>query len=166
MTDSTVPTLYFAYGSNLWLNQMRRRCPRNTYVGTARLSEWKWIINTAGYANVIPSQDNIVYGMIYTLTTDDETKLDGFEGVPHNYIKRILPVEFFGNSDHGVIEQGEKIIQALVYVDVERLNEGPPRTEYIYRINEAVKDAIQQGIPQDYFEKYIRRFIPAEELKN
>jgi len=165
MADST-QTLYFAYGSNLWLDQMRRRCPGSTYIGTALLSKWKWIINTAGYANVIPSQDAIVYGMIYTLTAADETKLDGFEDVPHDYIKRILPVEFFEKGDHGGRREGKKIIQALVYVDVERLNEGPPRSEYITRINKAVNDAVEEGIPQEYVEKYIRRFIPADELKN
>ncbi|GLB34706.1 putative AIG2-like family protein [Lyophyllum shimeji] len=144
---------------------MKRRCPGSTYIGTALLSKWKWIINSAGYANVIPSQDDIVYGMIYTLTADDEIKLDGFEGVPHDYHKRVLPVKFFGREDPSATDEG-KIIQALVYTDVERLNEGPPRTEYIYRINQAVKDAIQEGIPKEYFEKYFRRFIPAEEIKN
>ncbi|KAF9632337.1 hypothetical protein BFW01_g3199 [Lasiodiplodia theobromae] len=53
------PTLYFAYGSNLWLAQMRRRCPSSVYLGVARLrsngngSHWRWVINERGYANVV-----------------------------------------------------------------------------------------------------------------
>jgi len=158
--------LYFAYGSNLWHDQMRRRCPGSTYIGTAILSHWKWIINTAGYANVIPSSNDEVYGMIYTLTSDDEIKLDGFEGVPYNYHKKIIPLKLLRKSDSSFTTDEGNFVDALVYVDVERLNEGPPREEYIGRINKAVGDARKEGIPQEYIDKYIRRFIPPEELKN
>ncbi|KAF8077705.1 Butirosin biosynthesis, BtrG-like protein [Lyophyllum atratum] len=165
MADFTVPTLYFAYGSNLWLDQMRRRCPGSTYIGTALLPKWKWFINTAGYANVKESGEDIVYGMVYTLTAEDEAKLDGFEGVPYNYIKRTLPVKFFGKRN-GEVAEGREIIEALVYVDVECLVEGPPAKEYIFRVNRAVDDAVLEGVPQDYIDKYIRPFIPANRLKN
>ncbi|KAG6860592.1 hypothetical protein C0995_009482 [Termitomyces sp. Mi166 len=150
----TAQTLYFAYGSNLWLDQMSRRCPESTYVGTAILSQWKWIICSAGYANVITSTDDIVYGMIYTLTPDDEVKLDGYEGVPQNYLKYTLPVKVLKGNDQGTL------IDALVYVDVERLEEGVPRHEYIARINHAFRDGKNEGIPQEYIDKYIRKFIP------
>lgn len=33
-------TLYFGYGSNVWLDQMNRRCPENKYIGTAVLHDW------------------------------------------------------------------------------------------------------------------------------
>ena len=33
-------TVYFGYGSNLWLDQMRRRCPDSKYIGVASLSDW------------------------------------------------------------------------------------------------------------------------------
>ncbi|TKA64306.1 hypothetical protein B0A49_08227 [Cryomyces minteri] len=46
-------TLYFGYGSNLWLHQMARRCPDSTYKGIARLDGHRWIINKRGYANVV-----------------------------------------------------------------------------------------------------------------
>ncbi|KAL1648495.1 hypothetical protein SLS58_002250 [Diplodia intermedia] len=53
-------TLYFAYGSNLWLDQMHRRCPSSVYLGVGRLhgsnssnTGWRWIINERGYANVV-----------------------------------------------------------------------------------------------------------------
>ena len=53
-TDSTTnTTLYFGYGSNLWLKQMHQRCPNSTYLGIARLKDFKWIINERGYANVV-----------------------------------------------------------------------------------------------------------------
>ncbi|KAJ2894971.1 hypothetical protein MKZ38_007060 [Zalerion maritima] len=46
--------LYFAYGSNMSLSQMRRRCPQNSYIGVGTLHGYTWQINDRGYANVIP----------------------------------------------------------------------------------------------------------------
>jgi hypothetical protein len=36
----TAQTLYFGYGSNVWIDQMNRRCPESRYVGTAVLQDW------------------------------------------------------------------------------------------------------------------------------
>jgi hypothetical protein len=33
-------TLYFGYGSNIWIEQMNRRCPDNKYIGVGVLREW------------------------------------------------------------------------------------------------------------------------------
>lgn len=33
-------TLYFGYGSNLWIDQMNRRCPESRYVGIGLLPDW------------------------------------------------------------------------------------------------------------------------------
>lgn len=39
-THESAQALYFAYGSNIWIDQMNRRCPENKYVGTAELHDW------------------------------------------------------------------------------------------------------------------------------
>lgn len=143
-------TLYFGYGSNLWLDQMKRRCPSSKYIGIATLRDWKWIINNRHVANIIPSPGDIVYGMIYSLTPKDEEALDGFESVPYAYVKNIFEVE---------MADGEKV-DSLVYVDVKRLDEDTPRAEYVGRMNYAISDALEKGIPKDYVDKYLRPFIP------
>jgi hypothetical protein len=33
-------TLYFGYGSNLWRDQMNRRCPENRLIGVGELKGW------------------------------------------------------------------------------------------------------------------------------
>ncbi|KAG6853900.1 hypothetical protein C0991_012569 [Blastosporella zonata] len=120
----------------------------------------KWIINSCGYANVIPSSDDKVYGMIYTLSKDDEDELDRYEDVPHSYIKTIMPVGVLKGIGHGTL------VDALVYVDDKRLDEGSAPCEYIVRLNHAFRDGKKEGIPQDYIDKYIRKFIPEKPLKN
>ncbi|KAJ7632847.1 Butirosin biosynthesis, BtrG-like protein [Roridomyces roridus] len=149
-------SLYFGYGSNLWKQQMSARCPENKYLGIARLVDWRWIINERGYANVIPSEGDEVWALLYELSQSDEKNLDRYEGVPVDYVKQNLQVEYYG---HG--EENKKIVEALVYVDVERVTGGwPPQTEYIHRMNCGIADALAQGISQTYISKYLRQSIP------
>ena len=179
-TRESTPTLYFGYGSNMWLDQMNRRCPENKYIGTAVLQDWLvgylstcllvissttsnrcWIINQRGYANVIPSSGNYVYGFIYELNTKNEASLDVYEGAPRIYDKKIHPVQLRTSPGDGEAAT-KKTIDALVYIDTVNTSPDDPKTEYIHRINMALQDGLKNGVPQSYIDKYIRPFIPAE----
>ena len=159
-------TYYFGYGSNLWLRQMSLRCPSSTYVGIARLSSYRWMINNRGYANIVEtnSTSDVVYGLVYRLTQKDEDRLDVNEGVPIAYTKEMIPIDFWP------LDAGEKVDfsssgetkDLLVYIDRERVKDDKPKTEYIHRINMGVADAVKIGMPQDYVDDVIRKFIPAK----
>ncbi|PPQ91404.1 hypothetical protein CVT25_014292 [Psilocybe cyanescens] len=152
-------TVYFGYGSNLWLDQMNRRCPESKYIGVGSLANWRWIINERGYGNIVPSPGDIVYGLMYELSRRDEHDLDIYEG--ETYQKQIIPVNFTGTSD----SPAEGIVRSLIYVDVERKSDGSPRKEYIYRMNMGIADALKEGVPADYIDKYLRHFIPPADTK-
>lgn len=84
---------YFAYGSNLHVKQMKKRCPNSRYIGRARLSNHRWQINERGYANIVEADGHRVDGLVYEIDDKDEAKLDINEGVSKNaYQKRYLPV--------------------------------------------------------------------------
>lgn len=141
-------TYYFAYGSNLWIHQMTTRCPSTILIGTATLSSYRWVISYRGYANLVPSIPDACYGFIYTITKEDEAKLDGYEGVPGCYQKEILKLEMLDDG---------RLLEALVYIDY-RIAEGVAQTEYVTRINNGLNDA--KEIPEEWVKKYIRPFIP------
>jgi len=149
--------VYFGYGSNLWVDQMARRCPRSKFIGLGTLRGWKWFINTRGYANVIRSPEDVVYGLVYEISPSDEASLDGFEGVPWSYTKETIGIELrlAGNGK-------KSFIQGLVYIDERRVQEGEPREEYVHRINMGINDSAARGLPSWYIDKYMRKFIPAE----
>ncbi|HVU17757.1 MAG TPA: gamma-glutamylcyclotransferase family protein [Candidatus Didemnitutus sp.] len=139
--------LNFAYGSNLKLGQMRERCPGFEVAGKAVLENYRWIINTRGYANVVPSEGDHVEGFLYWLMEVDEGRLDVKEGVVGgSYRKEYLHVKFNGTPT-----------LALVYVDPVT-TEGKPKLEYVKRINEGILDAV---LSPEYVQKYIRPFVPA-----
>ncbi|KAF4464351.1 AIG2 family [Fusarium albosuccineum] len=75
---------YFAYGSNLHLQQMKRRCPGSKFIGSAQLWHYRWQINERGYANVIEDQGHWVEGLVYEINDRDEARLDVNEGVSKN----------------------------------------------------------------------------------
>ena len=92
-----VSSCYFGYGSNLWSEQMLHRCPTSEYIGIARLTHYRWMINRRGYANIVQTTDSldVVYGVIYSLLEEDKKQLDWIEGVPWAYSKEIIPIDFW-----------------------------------------------------------------------
>jgi gamma-glutamylcyclotransferase (GGCT)/AIG2-like uncharacterized protein YtfP len=116
----------------------------------------KWFICERGYANIMESKGDTVYGLVYEISQSDEKCLDGFEGVPKSYVKKNLNITFLGDKDSPTSQDADM----LVYVDVERAYYGPPKIEYIHRMNKAIADALNEGVPKEYIEKDLRAFIP------
>jgi len=168
---------YFGYGSNLWLDQMSRRCPSSPFTGVGRLRGYQWIINARGYANITKTNSSAdeVWGLIYELTPEDEERLDINEGVPEAYEKRIINVEFWDkgtllrdNSEcresTAEIPPPASVEGMLVYIDFKRSSgEGnKPKAEYVHRMNEGIRDALKEGVPRSYIDRVLRAYIPAE----
>lgn len=160
--------LYFAYGSNLWLRQMAKRCPDSPYAGIARLDGWKFIINERGPATIVRAPNDHVYGLVYELAEIDEETLDINEGVPTYYEKRYLKMTVWyasgEDNDAGVrpdvnINAPGEEAGALTYVDP-RTKEGKPREEYVFRMGMGIDDGLSKGIPKAYFDEYLRPWIP------
>ena len=138
---------YFAYGSNLWVEQMRDRCPNHRLVGFGVLKGYRWIISSRGYANIVKSSQSEVMGTIYEISESDESSLDRYEGVSYDlYRKETLDIEFDG-----------LYMACLVYIDPIE-DEGKPKPYYINCINRGIEDA---GLPHDYVQNSIRRFVPS-----
>lgn len=169
-------TLYFGYGSNLWQHQMEQRCPTSKYLGVARLNDYRWIINSRGYANVVEIQEeltmqdsaaasgkkymNEVWGLVYSLEEADEKRLDRNEGVPVAYTKEVLEVDFWDKMSGK--KRPEKSRQ-LVYINRNLTEPDEPMEEYVYRMNMGIKDALKEGVPKGYVDAVMRRFIPVVE---
>lgn len=78
--------LYFAYGSNLNLQQMLgSRCPHATPLFKARLKDWK--LTFRGCADVEHAPGESVVGGVFEITPHCESKLDLYEGYPSLYTK-------------------------------------------------------------------------------
>lgn len=178
---------YFAYGSNLHLKQMKRRCPNSKYIGHARLRNYRWQINERGYANVIEAEGHCVDGLVYEIDGRDEAKLDINEGVSKNaYTKHHMTVQLhranaalYRRPTSWIVNKGgpAKVCrlakvqtpttqylhweqEVLVYISLNYIEDSAPKDEYVDRINLGLADAKVLGIEDDYVRNCIRPFIP------
>lgn len=73
---------YFAYGSNMDIQQMSRRCPDAKFVCTATADGWRLWMDQTGYATIEPAEPGEkVEGVLWEISTADELELDRYEGV-------------------------------------------------------------------------------------
>lgn len=85
-------TLYFAYGSNMDLYQMNYRCPSSEVIGKATLNDYKLAFRGHGFATVLPSPGDAVQGVLWWIASEDERRLDFYEGYPRHYEKETVTV--------------------------------------------------------------------------
>lgn len=148
--------LYFAYGSNLLLSQMQRRCPGSAPVTAARLKGWRWLIGERGYATIAPAARGVIHGALYTLTERDVARLDINEGVSKGcYGKFRLEVEIPDQSNSKKVQT----VHALTYIDP-RIKHGEPSHAYLRR---CVHGADEWDLPESMVEKMLK-FAPKDFL--
>jgi phage replication-related protein YjqB (UPF0714/DUF867 family) len=136
---------YFAYGSNLCVEQMASRCPGASDPRPAVLADHDWLINERGVATLEPFIGSTVHGVVWTLTEYDLENLDSAEGVPDRYRRDRLTVQ----TAHGPATP-------WVYID-HRVQPGAPREGYLDRI---INGALHHGLPHQWIE-FLHRWDPA-----
>lgn len=80
---------YFAYGSNMNLEQMAERCPGARLLGLARWPGWRFLINSRGYATAREESGVEILGCLWEWTEAHGQTLDRYEGVAEGYYARM-----------------------------------------------------------------------------
>ena len=101
--------LYLAYGSNLSVEQMERRCPDAKPIGKAILPEWKLVFKI--HATIEPCKGSKVPVLVWKINDRDEQNLDRYEGYPSYYIKQ--DVELMMTDLRG---RNPRPVTAMVYI--------------------------------------------------
>jgi hypothetical protein len=78
--------LYFAYGANLNISAMTRRCPDAKPVGRFYLPGQR--LTFSGVATIVPDESATAPGALWHISCQDERNLDIFEGFPYLYRKQ------------------------------------------------------------------------------
>lgn len=127
--------LYFAYGSNINLDQMAYRCPDAEVVGPVTLEGWELLFRGSGVATIGQKDGSTVHGLLWQLTPDCERSLDHYEGYPHLYGKEPVTVRD---------AQGQELT-VMAYIMTERYRTpAVPPTPYYEGIQEGYR---QNGLP-------------------
>ena len=125
--------LYIAYGSNLNLPQMAKRCPTAKVVGTSEIKDYALVFRGSGHgavATIEPCVGSSVPVLLWKIRPDDEKALDIYEGFPRFYEKETMELML-----------DEKTIPAMVYIMTPGHRLGYPSDYYYNTILEGYKSA-------------------------
>jgi gamma-glutamylcyclotransferase len=155
---------YFAYGSNLWTDQMRTRVgsigrperpPRIARLAGYRLVFQQCEPDGNAYANIVAADAGLlgrgmsgqsVLGVVYRLNEAELAKLDAYE---RGYERRPITVVDLGRKT----TDGETL-DAVAYIvrPADDLHIGRPSEAYLSRI---ITGARQHGLPESYIDEVI-----------
>jgi hypothetical protein len=136
--------LYFAYGSNMDPDALRRRCPNARPLGPARLARHRFFIMAEGYASIIRHPQAEVHGLLFDLALADVGPLDRYEEIQRGLYKKIA---------QPILRAAAGPVRALVYVG-RNTREGRPRPGYLEAI---IAAAAAADLPPAYI-----RFLEAQ----
>ena len=121
---------YLAYGANMNLDTMSRRCPTAKFLGTGLLEDYRLMFKgedvTTSYATIEQWSGYAVPFVLWDLPPDAEKKLDRYEGYPIHYQKREVEIEFGGEK-----------ISAMFYCKPEKQRVYPPILHYYVALAES-----------------------------
>ncbi len=139
---------YFAYGSNMNLEHMRRLCGWHFKVlGAAELPNYEFGPDSRGYANIRERQDSKIYGVLYELDQHALDILDEFEGYPQVF-NRI-------EVDVADIVDGE-VFTASVYIEnPKNFGSGQIKEDYLKRL---IAGARENRLPETWIE-FLESFV-------
>lgn len=124
--------LYLAYGSNLNLEQMKKRCPTAKVVCASEVRDYELLFR-GGYgavATIEPCQGKNVPVLVWMIQPKDEKALDRYEGYPRLYTKESIPVRI-----------GDSIVPVMGYVMTVGHAYGIPSQGYLNTIAEGYASA-------------------------
>ncbi len=105
MPTLSKPFVVFAYGSNMLMSRIRKRCPKARALGSAKLlgHELKWhkrSVDESGKCDVVQTNDeaHVVYGVLYEIDEKEKPALDRAEGLGEGYEEKKVEVVFGGAS--------------------------------------------------------------------
>lgn len=131
--------LYFAYGSNINLDQMAHRCPDAQVVGPVVLENYKLLFrgNTHGngVATIRPHKGREVHGLLWKITPECERALDVYEGFPRLYDKQDVTVR----------DRSGREITVTAYVMTDLCKEPAMPSDHYY--NGILEGYRQNGLP-------------------
>jgi len=118
--------LYFAYGSNLNLFQMKRRCKDSVFLKKYELKGYKLNFRSKyRAADIEKSKNSVVPGALFEISKSDEKKLDVYEDYPILYKK--LYFKYYNNT-------------VMTYIMVNKTEFRYPTERYLNVVKQGYKD--------------------------
>lgn len=120
--------IYFAYGSNLSLDQMSYRCPHGIPIAKGFIEDYRLKFKGSGsgsYLTIEPAEGFRVPVVCWEIDEVDERHLDAYEGCPRFYYKKEITVHV-----ESLFDGFEASVVGIVYIMHEDRLNGVPSDQY------------------------------------
>jgi len=145
--------LYIAYGSNLNLSQMKKRCPTARVIGRSEIKDYELVFKgsrSSGVATIEPCEGSVVPVLVWDIKDEDEKALDRYEGYPNLYGKEEMKITLDDNP-----------IPAMVYIMTPGHEYGSPSAFYLKTIEDGYSDS---GFDTDILYNAVEKSIDKIEI--
>lgn len=146
---------YIAYGSNLNLEQMKRRCPDAKLLGTGTIRDYGLLFRGSpknAVATIEPLAGSKVPVGVFEISEMDEKYLDRYEGYPHLYYKDKVDIEIHDEKT-----------EAMIYLMHPKYEMGMPSRSYYQTIR---KGYIDCNLDISYLDNAVKNMqIEVEKIK-
>ena len=133
--------LYFAYGSNLNLFQMKRRCKDSVFLKKYELKGYRLNFRSKyRAADIEKSKNSLVPGALFEISKSDEKKLDVYEDYPILYKK--LYFTYYNKT-------------VMTYIMVNKTEFRYPTERYLNVVKQGYKDC---KLNFDYLTRALNKF--------
>ena len=133
--------LYFAYGSNLNLFQMKRRCKDSVFIKKYELKGYRLNFRSKyRAADIEKSKNSLVPGALFEISKSDEKKLDVYEDYPILYKK--LYFTYYNKT-------------VMTYIMINKTEFRYPTERYLNVVKQGYKDC---KLNFDYLIKALNKF--------
>ena len=158
--------LYFAYGSNMSVEQMKKRCPDSILIGKGFITNHKicfpQIAITRGLLGVAGIREGVetdeVHGLIYELTDEDLELLHTFEGYDKDsisnssYFPKQVKFHLYDNVSNTYILQDSQVI--IYQSNFDEGNDFYVSSDYLLLM---LKPMIKYGLDNNYILKIMEK---------
>lgn len=135
---------YFAYGTNLNLDQMKVRCPNIKIIKMVLLKDFTLYFTSRSIPSIKYEDNAETWGVLFDIDKSCENSLDKYEGFPTLYLKKNIEV---------IDKDGGKF-DCFAYVANE-VQEGKPGRQYLEKL---LAGAVQNNLPEDYIEQIKEKY--------
>lgn len=145
MTD----LIYFAYGSNMSVRRLLGRAPSAAFIDTALLDGHALAFHKisdrdgSGKCDIVRSEFDQVFGVLYHIHINDKKELDAIEGLGVGYAERMIIVS----------DSNGRRYSAYTYVAT---NTDPALQPFSWYLQHIINGGIEAGLPPHYLRQLHR----------
>ena len=147
---------YLAYGSNLNISQMEKRCPASRIYGTATINGYELLFKgskSGAYLTIEKKKGGQVPVAVWILSPADEKNLDWYEGFPDYYYKKDIKITCMA------LDGKPKKINAFAYIMHENRKLGEPSRHYVRSCQEGYE---RFGFNKKFLDEAFERSVSHE----